>query len=84
MSDDFIILMQSTDANPDGVAQVTPILHNAGYKEVHVAHSPGPLHDYHDEVPGWMHADMWITPLDARPGHDLSALVRLHDNPPAP
>ena len=28
--------------------------------------SPGPLYSYHDEVPGWMHADMWIMPLDAR------------------
>ena len=85
MSDDFIVLMQSTDANPEGIEQVTPILHNAGYTEVHVAHSPGPLHDYHDEVPGWMHADMWITPLDARlamiypPWCDYTTIRRLHE-----
>ena len=85
MSDDFIILMESTDANPDGIAQVTPVLHRAGYREVHVAHSPGPLYDYHPEVPGWMHADMWIMPLDARlamiypPWCDYGTIRRLHE-----
>lgn len=66
MSDDFIILMISTDCNMDGANQVIPILHRAGYKEVHLAYSPGPLYDFHDDVPGWMHADMWVMPLDAR------------------
>ena len=66
MSDDFIVLMLSTDCNRDGAEQVTPVLQRAGYKEVHLAHSPGPLYAYHDEVPGWMHADMWILPLDAK------------------
>jgi N-dimethylarginine dimethylaminohydrolase len=85
MSDDFIILMQSTDCNPDGAQQVIPILQNAGYKEVHIAHSPGPLYEYHDEVPGWMHADMWITPLDAKlamiypPWCDYTTIRRLHE-----
>jgi N-dimethylarginine dimethylaminohydrolase len=44
MSDDFIILMLSTDCNRDGAEQVIPILQRAGYKEVHLAHSPGPLY----------------------------------------
>jgi N-dimethylarginine dimethylaminohydrolase len=66
MSDDFIVLMLSTDCNREGADQVIPILERAGYREIHVAHSPGPLHDFHPEVPGWMHSDMWITPLDAR------------------
>ena len=34
MSDDFIVLMLSTDCNRDGADQVIPILHRAGYKEV--------------------------------------------------
>ena len=42
MSDDFIVLMLSTDCNREGADQVIPILHRAGYKEVHLAHSPGP------------------------------------------
>ena len=66
MSDDFIVLMLSTDCNREGADQVTPVLQRAGYKEVHLAHSPGPPHAYHDEVPGWMHSDMWIVPLDAK------------------
>jgi N-dimethylarginine dimethylaminohydrolase len=65
MADDFIIGMLSTDANRDGIDQVRPVLERAGYR-LHVAHSPGPLHAFHPEVPGWMHADMWIAPLDAR------------------
>lgn len=85
MSDDFIILMLSTDCNADGAAQVTPVLERCGYREVHLAHSPGPLYDYHEEVPGWMHADMWVTPLDARlamvypPWCDYGTIRRLHD-----
>ncbi len=66
MSDDLIVLMLSTDCNREGAEQVIPVLKRSGYKEVHLAHSPGPLYDYHDDVPGWMHADMWILPLDAR------------------
>jgi hypothetical protein len=58
--------MLSTDCNREGADQVIPILHRAGYKEVHLAHSPGPIYAYHDEVPGWMHSDMWIVPLDAK------------------
>lgn len=65
MADDFIIGMLSTDANQDGIDQVRPVLERAGY-ELWVARSPGPLYDFHPEVPGWMHADMWIAPLDAR------------------
>ena len=82
MSDDFIVLMLSTDCNRDGAEQVIPILQRAGYKEVLLARSPGPLYNYHEEVPGWMHADMWIMPLDAARA-DLSAVVRLRDHPPA-
>jgi N-dimethylarginine dimethylaminohydrolase len=66
MTDDFIVLMLSTDCNREGAEQVIPILERAGYKKVMLASSPGPLYDFHDEVPGWMHADMWILPLDAR------------------
>ena len=85
MSDDFIVLMLSTDANREGVEQVIPILHNAGYREVHLAHSPGPLYDFHEDVPGWMHSDMWITPLDQRraliypPWCDYGTIRRLHE-----
>ena len=64
MADDFIVGMLSTDANREGIDQVRPVLERLGYR-LWVAHSPGPLHDYHAEVPGWMHSDMWIAPLDA-------------------
>ena len=63
MADDFIVAMLSTDCNRDGLEQVRPVLERAGY-HIWVAHSPGPLHDFHPEIPGWMHADMWIAPLD--------------------
>ena len=43
MSEDFIVLMLSTDCNREGAEQVTPVLHRSGYKEVHLAHSPGPI-----------------------------------------
>jgi len=66
MSDDLIVLMLSTDCNREGAEQVIPVLERSGYKKVLLANSPGPLYDYHEEVPGWMHADMWIMPLDAR------------------
>ncbi len=85
MSDDFIILMLSTDCNREGAEQVIPVLQRAGYREVHLAHSPGPLYDYHEETPGWMHADMWIMPLDARlaliypPWCDYGTIRRLHE-----
>lgn len=63
MADDFIVGMLSTDCNGDGLGQVRPVLERSGYR-VWVAHSPGPLYEFHPEVPGWMHADMWIAPLD--------------------
>jgi len=66
MADDFIVLMLSTDCNREGAEQVLPVLQRAGYEKVLLAHSPGPLYDYHEGVPGWMHADMWIMPLDVR------------------
>jgi N-dimethylarginine dimethylaminohydrolase len=65
MADDFIVAMLSTDANQEGLDQVQPVLERVGYR-VWVARSPGPLYHFHPEVPGWMHADMWIAPLDAR------------------
>jgi N-dimethylarginine dimethylaminohydrolase len=64
MADDLIVVMLSTDCNQDGLDQVRPILERAGYR-VWAARSPGPLHEFHPEVPGWMHADMWLAPLDA-------------------
>ena len=85
MSDDFAILMLSTDCNAEGARQVIPIMENCGYKEVHIAHSPGPLYDFHEDVPGWMHTDMWITPLDAKlamiypPWCDYGTIRRLHE-----
>jgi N-dimethylarginine dimethylaminohydrolase len=63
MADDLIVVMLSTDCNRNGLDQVRPILEAAGYR-IWVASSPGPLYDFHPEVPGWMHADMWIAPLD--------------------
>jgi N-dimethylarginine dimethylaminohydrolase len=64
MADDFIVGMLSTDANQDGIDQVRPVLERAGYR-LWVARCPGPLYDFHPEVPGWMHSDMWIAPLDS-------------------
>jgi N-dimethylarginine dimethylaminohydrolase len=84
MSDDFFILMLSTDCNREGAEQVIPILKGAGYKEVLLARSPGPLYEYHHDVPGWMHSDMWIMPLDAKlamiypPWCDYQAIRDLH------
>lgn len=63
MADDFVVAMLSTDCNRDGLEQVRPVLERAGYR-IWAAHSPGPLHDYHPEIVGWIHADMWIAPLD--------------------
>jgi N-dimethylarginine dimethylaminohydrolase len=85
MSDDFIVLMLSTDCNRDGAAQVVPVLERSGYREVWLARSPGPLYHFHPDVPGWMHADMWILPLDARlaliypPWCDYETIRRLHE-----
>jgi N-dimethylarginine dimethylaminohydrolase len=64
MADDLIVVMLSTDCNQNGLDQVRPILEAAGYT-VWAARSPGPVYEYHPEVPGWMHADMWLAPLDA-------------------
>lgn len=64
MADDFIVGMLSTDCNQEGIDQVEPVLARLGYR-LWVARAPGPLYDYHPEVPGWMHSDMWIAPLDA-------------------
>lgn len=69
MADDLIVAMLSTDCNREGLEQVQPVLERAGY-HVWVARSPGPLHYFHPEVIGWMHADMWIAPLD----HDLALI----------
>ncbi len=85
MSDDFIVLMLSTDCNREGAEQVIPVLQRSGYKRVLLSASPGPLYDYHEEVPGWMHADMWIMPLDARlaliypPWCDYQTIRDLHE-----
>jgi len=84
MSDDFIVLMLSTDCNMEGAEQVIPILKRAGYREVWLARSPGPLYRYEENVPGWMHADMWIAPIDERtaliypPWCDYETIRRLH------
>lgn len=85
MADDLIVVMLSTDMNREGLEQVTPILQRSGYKRIVVASSPGPLYDFHEEVPGWMHADMWIMPLDARlaliypPWCDYQTIRDLHE-----
>jgi len=85
MSDDFVILMLSSDCNREGAEQVIPVLERAGYKKIMLAHSPGPLYDYHEEVPGWMHADMWIMPLDTKlamiypPWCDYQTIRDLHE-----
>lgn len=65
MADDFIIAMLSQDCNVEGLNQVTPILERSGYR-VWAARSPGPMHHYHPEIFGWMHADMWVAPLDRK------------------
>lgn len=65
MADDFIVGMLSTDVNQEGIDQVRPVLERSGYR-LWIAHCPGPLYDFHPEMPGWMHSDMWIAPLDAR------------------
>ena len=66
MTDDFIVGMLSTDCNQDGLEQVRPVFERSGYKKILVARSPGPLNYFYDDVPGWMHADMWIAPVDVR------------------
>ncbi|MDO8310054.1 MAG: arginine deiminase family protein [Actinomycetota bacterium] len=83
MADDFIVAMLSQDCNAEGLEQVRPVLERAGYR-VWVARSPGPLHHYHPEIFGWMHADMWVAPLDRRlalvypPWCDFETLRYLH------
>lgn len=83
MADDFVIAMLSQDCNQEGLDQVIPVLERAGYR-VWIARSPGPLHRYHPEIFGWMHADMWIAPLDRRlalvypPWCDFETLRYLH------
>ncbi len=66
MTDDFMVGMLSTDCNRDGLEQVRPVFERSGYKKILVARNPGPLNYFYDDVPGWMHADMWIAPVDAR------------------
>lgn len=83
MADDFVIAMLSQDCNQEGLDQVRPILERSGY-QVWVARSPGPLHHYHPEIFGWMHADMWVAPLDRKlalvypPWCDFETLRYLH------
>lgn len=83
LADDLIVAMLSSDCNLDGLQQVRPVLERAGYR-VLVARSPGPLHQFHPEIPGWMHADMWVAPLDVRlalvypPWCDFETLRSLH------
>ena len=64
MSDDFIVRCFRPTAIATALEQVTPVLERAGYKS-HLAHSPARCTTITTEVPGWMHADMWILPLDA-------------------
>jgi hypothetical protein len=78
MSDDFIVLMLSTDCNRDGAEQVTPVLQRAGYKEVHLAHSPGPLYAYRRGT--GLDACRHVDPATRQIGDDLSAVVRLRDH----
>jgi N-dimethylarginine dimethylaminohydrolase len=66
MTDDFIVGMLSTDCNREGLEQVTPVLKRSGYKEILINHSPGLLNVYYPEIVGWIHADMWIAPVDVR------------------
>ncbi len=66
MTDDFIVGMLSTDCNQDGLEQVRPVLERSGYKKILIGRSPGPLNYFYEDVPGWMHADMWIAPVDVR------------------
>jgi len=64
MTDDFIVGMLSTDCNQDGLEQVRPVFERSGYKKILIGRSPGPLNYFYNEVPGRMHADMWIAPVD--------------------
>ena len=83
MADDFIVGFLSTDANAEGVRQVTPILQQAGYREVWIGHAPGVHHHWYPEHVGWMHADMWVAPLDVNlaliypPAMDFTTIRRL-------
>jgi len=66
MTDDFIVGMLSTDCNQDGLEQVRPILERSGYKKILIARTPGVLNYFYNDIVGWIHADMWIAPVDAR------------------
>jgi N-dimethylarginine dimethylaminohydrolase len=66
MCDDFIVGMLSSDCNEDGLDQVMPVLKKCGYREAIIARSPGVLNRFYDDVLGWIHADMWIAPIDVR------------------
>lgn len=66
MTDDFIVGMLSTDCNQDGLEQVRPILEKSGYKKILIARTPGVLNYFYNDIIGWIHADMWIAPIDAR------------------
>jgi N-dimethylarginine dimethylaminohydrolase len=66
MTDDFIIAMLSTDCNRDGLEQVIPILKRSGYREILINHNSGLLNYYYPEIVGWIHADMYVAPLDVR------------------
>ncbi len=66
MTDDFIVGMLSTDVNQEGLDQVTPILERSGYKEILINHTPGLLSIYYPDIVGWIHADMFIAPVDVR------------------
>jgi N-dimethylarginine dimethylaminohydrolase len=85
MTDDFIIGMLSPDCNDEGLEQVTPVLKRSGYKEILVNHAPGLLNDYYPDIVGWIHADMFIAPVDARlaliypPWCDYGVIRRLMD-----
>ena len=63
MADDFIVAMLSTDCNQEGLEQIRPVLERSGY-HIWAGRSPGALYDFHPEHPGWIHADMWVAPLD--------------------
>lgn len=84
MADDFIVGFLSTDANEDGIAQVTPVLQRAGYQEILIGHAPGVLHHWYPQQVAWMHSDMWIAPLDiglalVQPAFfDFNTIRRLH------
>lgn len=66
MTDDFIVVMLSTDCNREGLDQIRPILERSGYREIHASHNPGPVEHYHEDFLNCAHSDCWITPVDVR------------------